>query len=61
MSGNDEWKSERPKEEGRGYDGPAGMDPDGVIDSNWEEVGLVLLVQLKYLHFFTRFVRTSMT
>jgi len=38
MSGNDEWKSERPKEEGRGYDGPAGMDPDGVIDSNWDEV-----------------------
>merc|ERR1711933_529557 len=35
--GNDEWNSERPSEE-RKYDGPAGMDPDGVIDSNWEEV-----------------------
>ena len=36
---NDEWNSERPSEE-RKYDGPAGMDPDGVIDSNWEEVRL---------------------
>merc|ERR1712045_53290 len=34
---NDEWNSDRPSEE-RKYDGPAGMDPDGVIDSNWEEV-----------------------
>lgn len=42
---NDEWNSDRPQEE-RKYDGPAGMDPDGVIDSNWDEVsqklGLVL-------------------
>ena len=35
---NDEWNSDRPQEE-RKYDGPAGMDPDGVIDSNWDEVG----------------------
>jgi len=34
---NDEWNSERPKEEGK-YEGPAGMEPDGVIDSNWDEV-----------------------
>merc|ERR1712014_192743 len=33
-----EWNSDRPREEERKYDGPAGMDPDGVIDSNWEEV-----------------------
>jgi len=27
------------QERGRdGYDGPAGMDPDGLIDSNWDEV-----------------------
>jgi len=36
-SRNDEWNSDRPQED-RKYDGPAGMDPDGVIDSNWEEV-----------------------
>ena len=36
-SRNDEWNSDRPQESGK-YDGPAGMDPDGVIDSNWEEV-----------------------
>merc|ERR1712127_917461 len=35
---NDEWNSYRPKEEGNKYDGPAGMEPDGVIDSNWDEV-----------------------
>ena len=35
---NDEWNTDRPKEEGKGYEGPAGMDPDGVIDSNWDEV-----------------------
>ena len=34
---NDESNSDRPQEE-RKYDGPAGMDPDGVIDSNWDEV-----------------------
>merc|ERR1719427_306845 len=34
---NDEWNSDRPKDEGK-YDGPAGMEPDGVIDSNWDEV-----------------------
>jgi len=38
-SRNDEWNSDRPKEEGAPkYDGPAGMEPDGVIDSNWDEV-----------------------
>lgn len=36
---NDEWNSDRPQEE-RKYDGPAGMDPDGVIDSNWDEVNI---------------------
>jgi len=37
---NDEWNSDRPKEDERErkYDGPAGMEPDGVIDSNWDEV-----------------------
>ena len=45
---NDEWNSERPKEESKGYDGPAGMEPDGMIDSNWDEVSrlLVLVVVL---------------
>merc|ERR1712107_844899 len=37
-SRNDEWNSDRPKDESQGYDGPAGMEPDGVIDSNWDEV-----------------------
>jgi len=37
ISRNDEWNSDRPQEE-RKYDGPAGMDPDGVIDSNWDEI-----------------------
>jgi len=35
---NDEWNSDRPKEAEGKYDGPAGMEPDGVIDSNWDEV-----------------------
>jgi len=36
---NDEWNTDRPKEsEDRKYDGPAGMEPDGIIDSNWDEV-----------------------
>jgi translation initiation factor 4A len=36
----DEWNSDRPKEDGgdRKYDGPAGMEPEGIIDSNWDEV-----------------------
>merc|ERR1712107_584359 len=37
-SRNDEWNSDRPKDESQGYDGPAGMEPDGLIESNWEEV-----------------------
>ena len=37
FSRNDDWSSDRPKEE-RGYDGPAGMEPDGLIESNWDEV-----------------------
>ena len=40
MSGTDEWNSERPKEERRELDGPVGMDPEGVIDSNWDEVSI---------------------
>jgi len=38
---DDAWTSDRPASggpDGRGYDGPAGMDPEGVIDSNWDEV-----------------------
>merc|ERR1712002_956184 len=36
---DDQWNSDRPKEEsGSGYDGPAGMEPDGLIESNWEQV-----------------------
>jgi len=35
---NDEWNTDRPKEAEGKYDGPAGMEPDGVIDSNWDEV-----------------------
>ena len=42
---NDEWTSNRePAASGEGegnaprYDGPAGMDPEGLIDSNWDEV-----------------------
>merc|ERR1711970_1140948 len=36
---DDQWNSDRPKEEsGSGYDGPAGMEPDGLIESNWDEV-----------------------
>merc|ERR1712227_514260 len=38
-SRNDEWNSDRPREsEERKYDGPAGMDPDGVIASHREEI-----------------------
>jgi len=37
MGSQDEWNSDRTKDEGK-YDGPAGMEPDGVIDSNWDEV-----------------------
>ena len=44
--GEEAWTSDRPASEtregsdprGGQYDGPAGMDPDGVIDSNWDEV-----------------------
>jgi len=38
----DSWTSDRAapaeNERGGGYDGPAGMDPDGIIESNWDEV-----------------------
>merc|ERR1712212_21446 len=34
---NDEWNSGREGGD-RKYDGPAGMDPDGLIESNWEEI-----------------------
>jgi translation initiation factor 4A len=43
-AGDDQWTSDRQssevrsEERGGQYDGPAGMDPDGVIDSNWDEV-----------------------
>lgn len=42
FSRNDDWSSDRPKEE-RGYDGPAGMEPDGLIESNWDEVSSKIL------------------
>jgi len=35
---NDDWNTDRPKEEARPYDGPAGMEPEGLIESNWDEV-----------------------
>jgi len=41
---DDAWTSDRPSsaqggdERRGGYDGPAGMDPEGLIDSNWDEV-----------------------
>ncbi|XP_022914378.1 eukaryotic initiation factor 4A-I [Onthophagus taurus] len=36
----EEWSGEKngPEKEPPTYDGPPGMDPDGVIESNWEEV-----------------------
>ena len=43
-SNDDNWTSNRETSEasdragGQNYEGPAGMDPDGVIDSNWDEV-----------------------
>jgi hypothetical protein len=40
-SRNDDWNSERPKEEARAYDGPAGMEPEGLIESNWDEVRML--------------------
>ena len=64
ISRNDEWNSDRPREsEERKYDGPAGMDPDGVIDSNWEEVKkCIYQVILVILHrYISRSVRISMT
>eukprot|EP00088_Acartia_fossae_P033967 TRINITY_DN34848_c0_g1_i2.p1 TRINITY_DN34848_c0_g1~~TRINITY_DN34848_c0_g1_i2.p1 ORF type:complete len:416 (-),score=128.73 TRINITY_DN34848_c0_g1_i2:46-1293(-) len=40
MSTNDEWSSDRPRDESRsgGYDGPSGMNVDGTIETNWHEV-----------------------
>merc|ERR1712168_925720 len=36
---DDQWNSDRPKkEDGEEYSGPAGMEPDGLIESNWEQV-----------------------
>ena len=64
ISRNDEWNSDRPREsEERKYDGPAGMDPDGVIDSNWEEVNenIIVILVMILKHHFSRFVRISMT
>ena len=42
-SNDDQWNSDRPKEAGRAYDGPAGMEPEGLIESNWEQVKLMAL------------------
>merc|ERR1712168_15162 len=36
---DDQWNSDRPKkEDGEEYSGPAGIEPDGVIESNYDEV-----------------------
>jgi hypothetical protein len=39
---NEEWSGGEskngPNEKDQSYDGPPGMDPDGIIESNWEEV-----------------------
>lgn len=37
---SEEWDKNGPpsEKESQGYDGPPGMDPDGIIESNWEEV-----------------------
>ncbi|KAK9711541.1 Helicase conserved C-terminal domain [Popillia japonica] len=37
---NEEWSGDKndPEKNNPNYDGPPGMDPDGVIESNWEEV-----------------------
>lgn len=36
---NEDWEKNGPSEkEQPAYDGPPGMDPDGIIESNWEEV-----------------------
>lgn len=39
---NDDWSGGEskngPNEKDEAYDGPPGMDPDGIIESNWEEV-----------------------
>ncbi|XP_063230991.1 eukaryotic initiation factor 4A-I [Bacillus rossius redtenbacheri] len=39
---NDEWSGGEskngPSEKEQSYDGPPGMEPDGIIESNWEEV-----------------------
>jgi hypothetical protein len=40
-NGGTEDRAERegePVERGSDYDGPPGMDPDGVIESNWDKV-----------------------
>jgi translation initiation factor 4A len=43
---NEEWSGGEskngPNEKDQSYDGPPGMDPDGIIESNWEEVALYL-------------------
>ena len=57
---NDEWNSDRPQEE-RKYDGPAGMDPDGVIDSNWDEVNIKRGICDIISNSSYRSARTSMT
>ena len=58
---NDEWNSDPPQEEERQDDGPAGLDPNGVIDSNWEEVEGRAVVSILIDIFPSRSVRTSMT
>lgn len=37
---NDDWSGEKngPEKDAPSYEGPPGMEPDGVIESNWEEV-----------------------
>jgi len=35
---NAEWESRRPEERSDRYEGPSGMEPDGIIQSNWDEL-----------------------
>lgn len=41
-NGTEERPEGEAEERGGNYDGPPGMDPDGVIESNWDKVSLLL-------------------
>jgi hypothetical protein len=42
---NDDWSGGEskngPNEKDQSYDGPPGMDPEGIIESNWDEVSQI--------------------